>query len=136
MPLDKIRELTAGLKTQLGPIYKARFVRLQNATALYETNFDSADLGMTISVNAKNEIAGLLFTPYTEAKAIERNSTKMKFPFKGEWTVFWGGDTKSQNYHVESIAQKNAFDILRHDEKVSTYKGTGQVNENYYAFGK
>ncbi len=136
LPLDKFREVSAGLKTQLGSIYKTRFVRLQNATALYETNFDSAVLGMTISVNAKNEIAGLLFKPYTEAKAIERNTTKMKLPFKGEWTVFWGGDTKDQNYHVESIAQKNAFDILQYDEKGSTHKGTGQVNEDYYAFGK
>jgi len=61
---------------------------------------------MTITLNDKNEISGLLFKPYAEAKEIERNTTKMKLPFKGEWTVFWGGDTKELNYHVESIAQK------------------------------
>ena len=33
----------------------------------------------------------------------------MKLPFKGEWSVTWGGDTKEQNYHVESVAQKNAL---------------------------
>ena len=136
LPLDKFSQVTAGLKAQLGSIKKIRFVRLQSASALYETTFDKAVLGMTITLNPKNEIAGLLFKPYTEAKEIVRNTTKMKLPFKGEWSVTWGGDTKEQNYHVESVAQKNAFDILIKDEQGSTHKGSGESNEDYYAFGK
>ena len=136
LPLDKFSQVTAGLKVQFGVIKKIRFVRLQSASALYETTFDNAVLGMTITLNPKNEIAGLLFKPYTEAKEIIRNNTKMKLPFKGEWSVTWGGDTKQQNYHVESVAQKNAFDILIKDEQGSTHKGTGESNEDYYAFGK
>jgi murein DD-endopeptidase MepM/ murein hydrolase activator NlpD len=136
LPLDKFSQVTAGLKAQFGAIKKIRFVRLQSASAFYETTFEKAVLGMTISLNSKNEIAGLLFKPYTEAKEIIRNTTKMKLPFKGEWSVTWGGDTKEQNYHVESVAQKNAFDILIKDEQGSTHKGTGESNEDYYAFGK
>jgi len=136
LPLDKFSQVTAGLKVQFGVIKKLRFVRLQSASALYETTFDNAVLGMTITLNPKNEIAGLLFKPYNEAKEIIRNNTKMKLPFKGEWSVTWGGDTKEQNYHVESVAQKNAFDFLIYDEKGSTHKGTGEANEDYYAFGK
>jgi hypothetical protein len=136
LPLDKFSQVTAGLKAQFGVIMKIRFVRLQSASALYETTFDKAVLGMTITLNPKNEIAGLLFKPYTEAKEIVRNTTKMKLPFKGEWSVTWGGDTKEQNYHVESVAQKNAFDILIKDEQGSTHKGSGESNEDYYAFGK
>ncbi len=136
LPLDKFSQVTAGLKVQFGVIKKLRFVRLQSASALYETTFDNAVLGMTITLNPKNEIAGLLFKPYTEAKEIIRNNTKMKLPFKGEWSVTWGGDTKEQNYHVESVAQKNAFDFLIYDEKGLTHKGTGEANEDYYAFGK
>ena len=136
LPIEKFTQVSAGLKTQLGSIKKTRFVRLQTASALYETTFDNAVLGMTITLNSKNEISGLLFKPYTEAKEIIRNTTKMKLPFKGEWTVSWGGDTKEQNYHVESVAQKNAFDILMYDQKGATHKGTGASNEDYYAFGK
>ena len=136
LPLDKFSQVTAGLKVQFGVIKKLRFVRLQSASALYETTFDKAVLGMTITLNPKNQIAGLLFKPYTEAKEIIRNNTKMKLPFKGEWSVTWGGDTKEQNYHVESVAQKNAFDFLIYDEKGLTHKGTGEANEDYYAFGK
>ena len=136
LPIEKFIQVSSGLKLQLGSIKKIRFIRLQSASALYETTFDNAVLGMTITLNPKNEIAGLLFKPYTEAKEIIRNNTKMKLPFKGEWSVTWGGDTKEQNYHVESVAQKNAFDFLIYDEKGLTHKGTGEANEDYYAFGK
>ena len=57
-------------------------------------------------------------------------------PFKGEWTVFWGGDTKELNYHVVDQAQKNAFDFLITDEKGNSYKTIGQTNDDYYVFGK
>ena len=136
LPIEKFTQVSAGLKLQLGTIKKIRFVRLQSSSALYETTFDNAVLGMTLTLNSKNEIAGLVFKPYTEAKEIIRNTTKMKLPFKGEWSVTWGGDTKEQNYHVESLAQKNAFDILIKDEQGATHKGTGETNEDYYAFGK
>ncbi len=112
LPLDKFIQVTEGLKAQFGVIKKIRFVRLQSASAFYETTFDNAVLGMTITLNPKNEIAGLLFKPYTEAKEIIRNTTKMKLPFKGEWSVTWGEDTKDQNFNVESVDQKNAFDFL------------------------
>ncbi len=136
LPLEKFSQVTIGLKAQLGDIKQIRFVRIQNATALYETTFEKANLAMLITLNSSNQIAGLLFKAYSEAKVIERNTTKMQVPFKGEWSVTWGGDTKELNYHVESVAQKNAFDILIRDSSGSTHKGDGQKNEDYYAFGK
>jgi hypothetical protein len=136
LPLEKFAQVNTGLKMQLGSIKKIRFVRFQSGSALYQTTFDNAVLGMTISLNSNNEIAGLLFKPYTEAKEIIRNTTKMQLPFKGEWTLSWGGDTKELNYHVESIAQKNAFDILIKDEKGASHNGNGEKNEDYYAFGR
>jgi murein DD-endopeptidase MepM/ murein hydrolase activator NlpD len=136
LPFEKFSQVTMGLKAQLGDIMQIRFVRSQSATALYETTFEKATLAMSITLNATNQIAGLLFKPYSEAKVIVRNTTKMQVPFKGEWSVTWGGDTKELNYHVESVAQKNAFDILIRDNTGSTHRGDGQKNEDYYAFGK
>lgn len=136
LPIEKFTQVSTSLKLQVGAIKNIRFIRIQSGTALYETFFDNAVLAMTINLNKKNQIAGLMFKPYTEAKEIERNTTLMKLPFKGEWTVFWGGDTEALNYHVESKAQKNAFDIMIMDDKGLTHKGNGQANEDYYAFGK
>lgn len=50
--------------------------------------------------------------------------------------MIWGGDTKELNYHVESQAQKNAFDIVIKDAKGNSFKTDGKTNEDYYAFGK
>jgi hypothetical protein len=136
LPIEKFTEFTVSLKQQLGSINKIRFVRLRDGTAFYETNFEKSVFGMSITLNNNNEITGLNFTPYKEPNIIERNITKMYLPFKGEWDISWGGDTRELNYHVESIAQKNAFDILIFDSNGSTHKGSGQNNNDYYAFGK
>jgi len=40
------------------------------------------------------------------------------------------------NYHIESEAQKNAFDIVITDNNGKTFKTDGKTNEDYYAFGK
>ena len=61
---------------------------------------------------------------------------KLLLPFKDEWTVVWGGDTRELNYHVENEAQKHAFDMIITNEKGASYKTNGETNEDYYAFGK
>ena len=65
-----------------------------------------------------------------------RNLTKLILPFKDEWTVIWGGDTRELNHHFDFAAQKNAFDILITDIKGNSHKTDGKSNEDYYAFGK
>ncbi|MBL4643270.1 MAG: M23 family metallopeptidase, partial [Flavobacteriaceae bacterium] len=66
----------------------------------------------------------------------KRSISKLILPFKDEWTVFWGGDTKEQNYHVAYKSQKNAFDMIITDSEGKSYKNDGKNNEDYYAFGK
>ena len=44
LPIEKFTQVSAGLKLQLGSIKKIRFVRLQSASALYDTTFDNAVL--------------------------------------------------------------------------------------------
>jgi murein DD-endopeptidase MepM/ murein hydrolase activator NlpD len=65
-----------------------------------------------------------------------RNKTALGLPFKGEWFVFWGGDTVAQNYHVEAATQRFAFDILKMDADGKTHRGDGSKNDDYYAFGQ
>ncbi len=76
--------------------------------------------------------------PYVTEKlpVLKRNTSKLILPFKDEWTVFWGGDTKEQNYHVAYKSQKNAFDLVITDTEGKSYKTDGKNNEDYYAFGK
>jgi murein DD-endopeptidase MepM/ murein hydrolase activator NlpD len=139
LPPEKTNEFLTGLKEQAGQIKKKQFIKYTKGTvAVYKTNFENALFAINISLDNNSKINGLFINQYVEESQpqILRNLTKLILPFKDEWTVFWGGDTKELNYHVSTPAQKNAFDILITDAKGNTYKTDGKTNEDYYAFGK
>jgi murein DD-endopeptidase MepM/ murein hydrolase activator NlpD len=138
LPLDKTKEFLEELKNQAGKITKRTFVKYEQKYASYKTIFERALFAINISLDNDSKINGLFVKPFKENNLpkMERNSSKLQLPFKGEWTVVWGGDTKELNYHVESEAQKNAFDMVIKNEKGNSYKTDGITNEDYYAFGK
>ncbi|MBK8522605.1 MAG: peptidoglycan DD-metalloendopeptidase family protein [Ferruginibacter sp.] len=139
LPLEKTIEFLTGLKAHAGKIKKKQFIKFANGTvAVYKTNFEQTLLALNISLDKSSKINGLFINQYVDDSQpkLLRNTTKLILPFKDEWTVFWGGDTKELNYHVSTPAQKNAFDIIITDAKGSSYKTDGKTNEDYYAFGK
>lgn len=138
LPIKQTTDFLKGLKTQAGKIEKREFVKYEQTYASYKTTFERAVFAVNISLDNNATINGLFVKPFKEDNLpkLERNKTKLILPFKGKWTVIWGGDTKELNYHVESEAQKNAFDIVITDQNGKTYKTDGQTNEDYYAFGK
>jgi murein DD-endopeptidase MepM/ murein hydrolase activator NlpD len=139
MPHDKTLAFLSSLKTQAGSIKKRVFIKYPQANvALYKTTFERAVVALFISVDANSKINGLMVKPYvTENQPVlKRNISKLILPFKDEWTVFWGGDTKEQNYHVAYKSQKNAFDMIITDSAGKSHKTDGKNNEDYYAFGK
>jgi len=139
VPLDKLTNFLTNLSSEAGEITKLTFVKYQNGgLALYKINFERKLLGFNLSIDGNSEINGMQFIPFKEDNLpkMERNISKLILPFKGEWTVFWGGDTKELNYHIVDQAQKNAFDLIITDEKGNSYKTIGQTNDDYYVFGK
>ncbi len=138
LPIAKTKGFFENINAALGKIKSMEFVRYQSTLALYKTQFDKGIMGINISLNSDNKINGLNIVPFVDDKhpTPERNITKLQLPFNGKWYVVWGGDTKELNYHVESRAQKNAFDILIIDKDSNTHTGDGTKNEQYYAFGK
>jgi murein DD-endopeptidase MepM/ murein hydrolase activator NlpD len=139
LPLEKISEFLSGLNSKAGKINNREFIKYQKGTfALYKTEFEKITLGLNLSIDDNSKINGIFVKAFIDESIpkIERNITKLQLPFKKEWTVIWGGDTKELNYHVESEMQKNAFDILITDKKGNSYKTNGKSNEDYYAFGK
>jgi murein DD-endopeptidase MepM/ murein hydrolase activator NlpD len=139
LPIEKTIDFFKGLKDQAGKIKTREFTKYENGTyASYKTDFERALFSVNISLDKNGKINGLFVKPFKESNLpkLERNKTNLILPFKEEWTVFWGGDTKELNYHVESEAQKNAFDIVVTDENGKSFKTDGKTNEDYYAFGK
>lgn len=139
MPHDKTITFLSTLNTQAGSIKQRTFIKYPQAkVALYKTTFERALVALFISVDANGKINGLMVKPYVNEKlpVLKRNISKLILPFKEEWTVFWGGDTKEQNYHVAYKSQKNAFDLIITDTEGKSHKSEGKTNEDYYAFGK
>lgn len=134
LPADKTNGFFKGLQSQAGKITNTVFIKHQSPFAVYKTTFEKAIFTLSIAVDNNLKIAGFTFAPYKNV--MERNVSKMKLPFKGEWTVVWGGDTKELNYHVVNNAQKNAFDILIKGDNGKSFRTDGQKNEDYYAFGQ
>ena len=139
LPIERTTDYLKGLKTKAGKITKREFTKYEKGTyASYKTNFERALFSVNISLDKNAKINGLFVKPlkYSNLPKLERNTTELILPFKEEWTIFWGGDTKELNYHVENKAQKNAFDIVITDKNGKSFKTDGKTNEDYYAFGK
>ena len=138
LPVIKTASVLGSIKISSGKITTRKFLKYQDSYACYKTNFERGLLNVFISIDSNSKINGLYFKPFTDETLpqLERNLTKLILPFKDEWLVFWGGDSKELNYHIESAAQKNAFDFIIRDKSGKSYKTDGQKNEDYYAFGK
>tara|TARA_R110002167_G_scaffold25519_2_gene88614 strand:+ start:10239 stop:11204 length:966 start_codon:yes stop_codon:yes gene_type:complete len=139
LPIEKTTDFLKGLKNKIGKITNREFNKYEKRTyASYKTNFERGLFSINISIDKNSKINGLFVKPFKENNLpkLERNTTELILPFNEEWTIFWGGDTKELNYHVENEAQKNAFDIVIIDSKGKSFKTDGKTNEDYYAFGK
>lgn len=138
LPADKTNTFFTQVKTQAGNLKQRAFERYEAGFASYKAEFERVTFRLNIAVDDAGLIGGLFIKPYVAdmTPKPERNSVKLILPFKEEWTVFWGGDTREQNYHVDYVAQKNAFDIVIRDTSGKSYLPHGKTNEDYYAFGK
>lgn len=138
LTLAKTTDFLSRLKSSYGNITNTTFTSYQSAFAVYKTDFEKGVLILQVSVDENRQITGLFAKPYEEAlSGISKNNiTPMQLPFSGEWTIFWGGDTKEQNQHIGVKFQKNAFDIVITNKENRSFRTDGKTNEDYYAFGQ
>jgi len=138
LPKEKAHEFLGALKAQAGAIRRMDFKKYEGPYASYKTAFDKGTFAVNIALDANHRINGFFVKPYEDESLIkpERTITPLALPFKEEWTVFWGGDSKELNYHVEDAAQKNAFDFVITGANGKSFKTSAKTNEDYYAFGK
>lgn len=139
LPLDKTIAFFSNMKEEAGALVKYEYIDKKQGYKRHRADFEKGIYWLSIAPDEKNNIAGFYLNEYDgpgDKPSMTRNKTKMSLPFTGEWVVFWGGDTKEQNYHIISRSQKNAFDIMKMDEKEKTFRTNGKKNEDYYAYGQ
>ncbi|WP_051130017.1 M23 family metallopeptidase [Pedobacter arcticus] len=136
LSLKDTKNFLSQLQTKFGTIKKMDLLAYEGNFNVYKTELEKGVVSLFISMDGK-KIGGIYALPYDPNKFAEtkRNITPMRLPFKDEWTVFWGGDTREQNYHVVVKFQQNAFDLII-QENGKSYKTDGKTNEDYYCFGK
>ncbi|MFI5263713.1 MAG: M23 family metallopeptidase [Candidatus Kapaibacterium sp.] len=140
MPLDKLKPLltnliegTGAIKQMGTPILKWKNVAV---IPLQFTNNSILDLRLDLDTTTER-LAGIYFLPHVDELPVpDKNSTHLSLPFKGEWALMWGGDTKEVNPHHDIKNQRFAldFNVLRSFGK--SHDSTGKRNEDYYSFGK
>jgi murein DD-endopeptidase MepM/ murein hydrolase activator NlpD len=138
LPLNDTINFFDNLQSQHGRIIEYELTEKVQTSYSYKMLFERNIFTVNISFDAQFYINGLYITIFEENNypIADRNTTKLILPFYDEWMVFWGGDTKELNYHVENAAQKNAFDFVIMDNYGKTFINDGTVNEDYYAFGR
>jgi pimeloyl-ACP methyl ester carboxylesterase len=66
LPEDKFKATTVQLKSQIGPLLKAEFIKYEKPLAEYKATFKNAVFTLHISLNSKDQFTGLVFTPYQD----------------------------------------------------------------------
>jgi len=136
--LETTVQIVKSFQNRFGEMKSFDFKESEGAMETFIAHFERGKQSMHVSLNKDGKMSGLLFKPVTDGRPskFDRNTTELGLPFKGKWFVVWGGDTKAQNYHVNSPAQKGAFDFLILGKSNKTYERSGTRNEDYYAFGQ
>jgi pimeloyl-ACP methyl ester carboxylesterase len=81
LPLDKFKPTTIQLKSQLGALNKAEFLKYNQPLAVYKATFDNAVFLLNISLNNQGKLTGLLLSPFVEeAKTIALDPSLKESP--------------------------------------------------------
>lgn len=90
-----------------------------------------------LHVDDDGMVLGLKFTdPPAPDPEVTKSALAMGLPFRGQWSVFWGGATLEVNQHVTHKSQRRAADLVIVDANGKTHRGDGKKNEDYFAYGQ
>jgi murein DD-endopeptidase MepM/ murein hydrolase activator NlpD len=141
LPARKTKSFLTGLQGQFGNIEKIESRKqFGDMAAQYRIKMQRGVLNLEFALDAQDKIAGLFFKPAAadmSTAASVKHETKLQLPFKGQWLIFWGGDSEELGgHHLQARGQRFAFDILGVGPDGKTRRGEGGKNEDYYAFGR
>lgn len=130
--LEKLRQIA-------GTIKEMDKINQSKNTYTYKTTLEKAVAETSFTFSKNGKLTSMSIQPNTSMKnevILARNKTSFILPFKEEWYVFWGGSTISQNYHNAYPTMYGAFDFWVMGSNGKSHRTNGNVNTDYYAFGK
>ncbi len=82
LPEDKFKATTIQLKDQLGDLLIAEFVKYEAPLAVYKAIFRNGVFLLNVSINSKDQLTGLLLSPYQETAAQDEPITESPVALK------------------------------------------------------
>lgn len=136
LSLESNRQFLTGLKAQVGRILNKEFVNDEGGTgAIYKTQFERAVLGIYITLDGQNKIAGLLIKPYEEPVTIESATINALDNYPKEIAKIIFSETKNLPNNAQlSIAviengKANYYGIIRTDETIRPIENENEIFE-------
>lgn len=136
VPLEALEGMLVAILEQRGKLTAAAPIEANDRAGTFNLTAERGAWKLEIALGEGDLIAGLRLAESDGAAPPVARSVAMGLPFKGEWLVFWGGDTAAVNHHVEAPSQRRAADLVIVDKEGKTYKGSGQQLADYYAYGQ
>lgn len=136
VPLAQLRIMVAQLPQARGPVTGLEPIKVSSRGGSFKLVAEKGAWQMDLSLDASGLIAGLLLKdPPADAPPVAR-SAPIGVPFRGTWKVFWGGDTRERNYHVDTPNQRRAADLVIVGADGKSHTGDGTRNQDYLAYDK
>jgi murein DD-endopeptidase MepM/ murein hydrolase activator NlpD len=138
-PVDRVRSFVSGVLAGKGTIVSSTRIPGDGSPTRgeYRLTADKGSWSMELAADQGGRIQGLKITPLTDAEPpIARSEIPLGLPFRGEWSVHWGGDRKELNHHMADPSQRRAADLGQVGPDGKTYRGSGTSNFDYYAYGQ
>lgn len=138
LPLEKTSAFIAGVVSSKGKLLSmAREPGGGKYLGTYRFTAERGQWRVELRVDDNANILGLKFSePPPPEPPVVKSSLPMGLPFRGQWSVLWGGDTLDLNQHAASRSQRRAADLVMVNGDGTTFHGDGKKNEDYLAYGK
>jgi murein DD-endopeptidase MepM/ murein hydrolase activator NlpD len=138
-PVDHVRSFVSGVLAGKGAIVSSTRLPGDGSPdrGEYRLTAEKGNWSMDLAVDQGGRIQGLKIAPLTDGEPpVARSDIPLGLPFRGEWSVYWGGDRKELNYHIADPSQRRAADLEQMGPDGKTHRGSGTSNSDYYAYGQ
>lgn len=135
-PEEETTPFVSGIISTHGRILSVERVREDRPReGRFTLKAERGDLRLQLYVDDADKVTGLRINPAAEPP-IAKNTIPIALPFRGQWSVFWGGDRVEVNSHVGYKSQRRATDLVVVDAGGKRHRGDGKKNEDYFAYGQ
>lgn len=137
VPLAETEALVSGMLEARGCLVSTARTGTDATNGVYAITAERGAWKMQLTSSPDGEqVLGLSFGEPAAPPPDVADSKPVRLPFEGEWKVFWGGDSREDNHHVEHPSQRRAADLMIVDESGRSHSKDGTKNDHYYAYGK